>query len=143
MFRGEYQHSIDAKGRVVLPSKFRDKLGKLFIITKGLDKCLFVYPLETWERFEAKVPHMSMGDESERWFLRTFIGGATEGEPDAQGRVNLPPSLREYAGIKKDVISLGVVNRIEIWGKERWDIYNNESNFQDKELAEKISQLGI
>jgi len=143
MFLGEYQHSADAKGRVIMPAKFRDELGQKFIVTKGLDKCLLVYTERDWEALNEKVRQLPVTDEGVRRFVRFFFGGAAECECDAQGRVNIPQNLRDYAGIRKDVISIGVSNRIEMWSREGWDSYNNDSNFVDNMLAEKMSQLGI
>ena len=143
MFLGEYQHSVDAKGRVIMPVKFRDELGQKFIITKGLDKCLLVYTESDWEALNEKVRQLPVTDEGVRRFVRFFFGGAAECECDAQGRVNVPQYLRDYAGIRKDVISIGVSNRIEMWSREGWELYSNDSNFVDNMLAEKMSQLGI
>ncbi len=143
MFRGEYQHIVDVKSRIIMPSKFRDKLGDMFIITKGLDKCLFVYTMDEWEAFEAKVKNLPMTDEGVRQFVRFFVGGACECEPDNQGRILLPANLKEYAAIGKNIVSVGVSNRIEIWAKESWDSYNDVSNHIDNVLASKMAQLGI
>jgi len=143
MFLGEYQHSADVKGRVIMPAKFRDELGQKFIVTKGLDKCLLVYTESDWKELNEKVRQLPVTDEGVRRFVRFFFGGAAECECDAQGRANIPQNLRDYAGIKKDVISIGVSNRIEMWSREGWDSYNNDSNFVDNMLAEKMSQLGI
>ena len=143
MFLGEYQHSVDTKGRVIMPAKFRDKLRQRFIVTKGLDKCLLIYTEGDWSALDEKVRQLPVTDEGVRKFVRFFFGGAAECECDAQGRVNIPQNLRDYAGIQKDVVSIGVSNRIEMWSREGWDSYNNDSNFIDNMLAEKMSQLGI
>ncbi len=143
MFLGEFAHSIDSKGRIVLPSKFREALGSRFIITKGLDMCLFVYSSEEWEAFHEKVSKLPVTDEGVRRFVRFFFGGAAACEPDAQGRNLIPQNLRDYSGIKKDVVTIGVANRIEIWSKENWDSYNSNTNFVDETLAEKMAQFGI
>ena len=108
MFRGEFSHSIDAKGRVIMPLKFREQLGEQFIITKGLDGCLFVYTMTEWEKVEQKLDSLPLADGTARQFSRFFSGSANECEPDSNGRVNLPLSLREHAGIKKDLVSIGV-----------------------------------
>lgn len=143
MFLGEYQHMIDAKCRLIMPAKFREELGERFVITKGLDKCLFVYTDLEWQALHDKVKLLPVTDEAVRRFVRFFFGGATESLPDGQGRVMLPVNLREYADIKKDIVSIGVSNRIEIWSKENWQSYNDMSNSIDNELAEKMALLGI
>ena len=142
MFRGEFIHSMDSKGRIVMPAKFRDGLGTSFIITRGLDNCLLAYTMSVWENIEAKASQFPMTDRDARRFLRYFIGAANEAEPDAQGRFIIPQSLREHANFKKDVVSIGLTNRIEIWSKENWDEYYAENGIDDA-LAEKMSQLGI
>ena len=143
MFLGEYSHTLDAKGRLIMPAKFRDGLGERFIVTKGLDKCLFAYTLEEWTGFEQKIKELPLADEGVRRFVRFFVGSAAECEPDNQGRSLLPPTLRTYAGIEKELVSLGVSNRIEIWSKANWDAYNDASNYIDAELAGKMAQLGF
>lgn len=143
MFMGEYQHNLDAKGRLIVPSRFRDELGERFVITKGLDKCLFVYPQSEWKIFEEKLKTLPITNAGARKFVRFFFAGAAECEPDAQGRIIIPSNLREYADIKKEVVSIGMANRLEIWNKENWVEYNDVENFVDSELAEKMSELGI
>ncbi len=143
MFLGEYQHSLDAKGRIIMPSKFREVLSSYFIITKGLDRCLFVYDLNEWKTINDKIKELPVTDEGVRRFVRFFFGGALEAEPDSQGRVLIPQNLRQYAGIIKEVTSIGVSNRIEIWSKENMDEYNGNSNFIDGELAMRLASLGI
>jgi MraZ protein len=120
MFLGEYKHTTDAKHRLIMPAKFREMLGERFIITKGLDQCLFVYTDAEWQALHDKVKGLPVADKAVRRFTRFFFGGAEPSTPDAQGRVLLPPHLREYAGITKEVVSVGVSNRIEIWSKENW-----------------------
>ena len=115
MFMGEYQHNIDSKGRLIVPAKFREGLGTVFVITKGLDNCLFVYTNDEWKVFEEKIKKLPLTNKDVRKFVRFFFSGAIECETDNQGRVMIPQNLREYAGIKKEVISIGVSNRIEIW----------------------------
>lgn len=143
MFMGEYQHNIDSKGRLIVPAKFREGLGTVFVITKGLDNCLFVYTNDEWKVFEEKIKKLPLTNKDVRKFVRFFFSGAIECETDNQGRVMIPQNLREYAGIKKEVISIGVSNRIEIWSKENWVEYNDEENFIDGQLAEKMTELGI
>ena len=143
MFIGEYQHSLDAKGRMIVPAKFREELGASFVVTKGLDKCMCIYTLEEWKIFEDKLKSLPSADAGVRRFQRFFIGGACECEPDKQGRVLIPQNLVEYACIDKDVVSVGLSNRIEIWSKENWQEYNEESDFIDGDLASKMAELGI
>ena len=121
VFIGEYQHTLDPKGRVIMPSKFRDGLGESFVVTKGLDNCLFVYPQGEWEELERKLRILPLTSKDARAFTRFFFSGATECELDKQGRILIPANLREYAGLDKDLIIIGVASRIEIWGKERWE----------------------
>ena len=143
MFLGEFHHMTDAKHRLILPAKFREALGDRFIITKGLDKCLFVYTDTEWQALHDKVKGLPVTDVAVRRFVRFFFGGAAEGAPDAQGRVMLPAHLREYASITKEIVSLGVSNRIEVWSKENWLDYNNTENEIDGDIAEKMALLGI
>jgi len=144
MFRGEFSHNLDAKWRLILPQKFRDGLGDRFIITRGLDDCLFVYGLADWERFELKVRDMPVTDVKLRQFVRFFFGGAFETEADAQGRTIIPAHLREHASLVRDVVSIGVPGRVEIWGKENWTKYNQSNrNSVDEDLARYITEIGF
>lgn len=143
MFLGEYQHSIDAKGRLIIPARFREGLGAQFIVTKGLDHCLFVYPQEEWKMFENKLKQLPLTNTGARKFVRFFFAGAVECEMDQQGRIVLPLHLREYAGLKKEIVSIGVNNRVEIWNKENWKSYNEEENFISNDLAFEMENLGI
>lgn len=143
MFIGEYQHTVDSKGRIIMPSKLREGLGQKFIVTKGLDNCLFVYPFEEWERFEKKLRTLPLTNKNARAFVRFFFAGATECSLDKQGRILIPNNLREYAKIIKDVVIIGVAERIEIWAKEEWDDYNSDDNLSYEDIAEKMAELGI
>lgn len=140
MFMGEYNHTIDAKGRLTIPSKFREQLGDGFIVTKGLDGCLFVFDKGEWEKFEEKLTTLPMTSSEARTFVRFFIAGAAFVEVDKMGRILLPPSLRTHAGISKDAVLLGVASRIEIWSKERWDACDL-SDMDD--IASKMEELGL
>ena len=142
MARGEQAHSVDAKGRYIVPSKFRDALGERFIITIGLDDCLFVYTMQEWAVFEEKIKNISVFDPAARKFVRVFFGKSHEAEVDSQGRVLLPQNLREYAKIQKDIVSIGVPGRIEIWAKELWNEYNGDISY-DNGIAERMAELGI
>ncbi|WHH58884.1 division/cell wall cluster transcriptional repressor MraZ [Petroclostridium sp. X23] len=143
MFIGEYQHTIDAKGRIIIPSKFRDELGDKFIVTKGLDNCLFVYSQEEWANLEAKLKTLPLTSKDARAFVRFFFSGATECDVDKQGRALIPANLREHAALEKDAVVIGVSTRVEIWDKDRWGQYNCDDNISPDEIAEKMALLGI
>lgn len=143
MFTGEYIHSFDEKGRVIMPSKFRSELGESFYIGKGLDKCLFVYPIEAWAEFVGKLRNLSSFNKQERFFLRQFVSGFIECSFDKQGRIQIPPSLREFSGLNNEAAIIGVIDRIEIWNKESWNSYSNSDEFDFDMIAEKMSELGI
>ncbi len=141
MFMGEYNHSIDAKGRVSVPAKFREALGDTFVVSRGLDGCLFIFTNEEWKRFEEKLKTLPMSDNQARKFVRFFLAGASEVETDKQGRVLLPSVLREFAGLGKDVVMVGVGARAEIWDKNRW-IESTSYDDMD-EIAAHMADLGI
>ena len=138
MFIGEYQHAIDAKNRMIVPVKLREGLGNNFVITKGLDGCLYAYPMEEWRALEVKLKSLPLTNKDARAFVRFFFSGACEVEVDKQGRGLIPQNLKEYACI----VSIGVLTRVEIWGKEKWQEYN-ESDIDFDSIAEKMSDLGI
>ena len=141
MFMGEYNHTIDAKGRMIVPSKFREQLGNEFVVTKGLDGCLFVYPNEEWHNIEEKFRTVPLTTKDARKFSRFFFAGAATCELDKQGRILIPPVLREFADLQKDVVSVGVLNRIEIWSKEKW---SENCNYDDMDsIAESMQDMGI
>lgn len=142
MFIGEYQHALDAKNRMIIPSKLRDNLGNKFVITKGLDGCLYIYPLKEWEVLEEKLKNLPLTNKDARAFVRFFFSGACEIELDKQGRGLIPQNLKEYAKIEKEIISIGVLTRIEVWSKEKWQEYN-ESDMDFDSIAEKMTELGI
>ena len=143
MLMGEFQHNLDAKGRLFMPVKLREALGTKFVLTKGLDGCLFVYDLEQWRLLEAKLNSLPMTRKGARDFNRFFFGGAAEGEGDKQGRVLLPVNLREFAGLDKNAVIVGVGNRAEIWDAERWNAYNEENAEDVGELAEQLADLDL
>lgn len=140
---GEYQHSIDAKGRLIVPAKFREGLGEHFVVTKGLDNCLFAYPQSEWKAFEQKLSRLPLTSTDARKFVRFFFSGAVECDLDNQCRIILPINLREYAHLKKEIVSIGVNNRVEIWDKQSWRAYNEEENFISNDLAFKMENIGI
>ena len=143
MFLGEHQHTIDAKGRLIIPSRFREGLGENFVLTKGLDTCLFAYPLEEWAIVERKMRSLPMTKSDARAFVRFFFSGATECEIDKQGRVLIPAPLREYAGLKKETIVSGVASRVEMWAKEKWEAYSADAASSVEEIAEKMEDLDL
>ena len=143
MLLGEYEHSIDTKGRIAMPAKLREGLGGKFIITKGLDGCLFVYAMDEWQRVEQKLASLPMSRKTARDFTRFLFGGACEGECDKQGRVLLPANLRRYAGLERDAVIVGVGSRAEIWDAAKWQQYNEESAEDVNELAGQLADLGI
>lgn len=142
MFIGEYNHSLDTKNRIIIPAKFREELGKTFVLTKGLDGCLYVYPKSQWEVLQKKLETLPLTNKNARAFVRFFFSGAHELEIDKQGRTLIPQNLLEYGQIQKEIVSIGVSNRIEIWSKDKWDEYNN-SNIDYDNIAEQMSELGI
>ena len=143
MLIGEYQHAVDAKGRLIMPAKFREQLGETFIVTRGLDQCLFVYPMEEWRTLENKLKSLPMTQANARAFVRFLFSGATECTLDRQGRILLPAHLREHAGINKDVMIIGVSTRVEIWAREQWQAYVAQAELSYNEIAEKLVDLGI
>lgn len=138
MFMGEYQHSVDTKGRLIIPSKFREQLNEGFVITRGLDNCLFGYPMDEWRKLEEKLKALPMTKKDTRQFARFFFSGATEVEVDKQGRINIPTTLMQYANLTKECVIIGVSSRIEIWAKEAWDSYFEESESSFNEIAENL-----
>jgi MraZ protein len=143
MFIGEYQHTLDPKNRVIMPSKFREKLGDSFVMTKGLDNCLFIYSSNEWSIVEDKLKSLPMTNKDARAFVRFFFAGACECELDKQGRIVMPNHLKDYANIDKELVIIGVSTRIEIWSKEEWNKFNSDANISYEDVAEKMSQLGI
>lgn len=142
MFMGQFQHSLDPKGRLIIPAKFRELLGDTFILTKGLDRCLFVYPKDEWAVLEQKLKSLPFTQKDARAFIRFFFSGAVEIEMDKQGRILIPPQLREHARIDRDLVIIGVSNRAEIWSAEEWEAYNKEASASYEEIAEKLD-LGL
>ncbi len=142
MFMGEYNHTIDAKGRLIIPAKFREQLGDEFVITKGMDGCLFVYPFEAWKEFEDKLKALPLTVNKEaRKFSRFFLAGAATVELDKQGRALVPGTLREFAGLDKEVVLAGVLDRIEIWDKDKWHEASDYDDMDD--IAEHMSEFGF
>ena len=143
MFMGEYQHVLDAKGRMIMPAKFREGLGERFVITRGLDNCLFVYPLSEWTQLEQKLKALPFTRSDARAFMRFFFSGAAECELDKQGRILIPNNLREHAKLKKVVVVIGVSNRVEIWSQEVWKQYSEETGLSFESIAEKMIDIEL
>ena len=143
MFIGEYQHTTDEKGRLIIPSKFRETLGVEFVMTKGLDNCLFVYPKPEWEVLETKLKSLPLTNKDARAFVWFFFSGASECALDKQGRVLIPGNLREHSKLDKDTVIIGVSTRLEIWSKSEWDSYNDDDSLSYDSIAEKMAELGI
>ena len=140
---GEYLHTIDGKGRVIIPARFREALGERFIATKGLDHCLFVYPMSEWTTLEQKLRTLPFTQQDVRAFVRFFFSGATECEVDKQGRILLPANLREYAQLVKDIVLVGVSTRVEIWSQALWADYSKQAETAYASAAESLVNLGI
>ena len=140
-YKGEYSHSIDAKGRLIIPAKFRDLLGEQFVVTKGFDGCLFVFDQEGWDVFEEKLKALPMDIKDARMIARFFMAGADDVELDKQGRILLKANWLTHAAIEKDAVVAGVGNRVEIWSKEKWE---EASTFDDIDsIAAKMSEYGL
>ena len=138
MFMGEYHHSIDDKGRLIIPSKFRTELGDKFVITRGIENCLFAYPIERWETIVHKLESLPFTKKDARNFTRFFLSGATVAEFDKQGRINITSPLIEYAGIKKECVIIGTGDRLEIWAKDAWEDFFNSASINMSDIAENL-----
>lgn len=141
MFMSEYNHTIDAKGRLIIPSKFREILGEEFVVSKGMDGCLFVYANEDWNAFEQKLTSLPLINKEARQFARFFLAGAAQVELDKQGRILLPATLREFAALDKDVVLVGVGSRIEIWNKDKYENIGQDMDMDD--IASAMEGLGL
>lgn len=138
MFMGEYHHSIDDKGRLIIPSKFRTELGDKFVITRGIENCLFAYPMERWEIIVHKLESLPFTKKDARNFTRFFLSGATVAEFDKQGRINITSPLINYASIEKDCVIIGTGDRLEIWSKEAWENFFNSASINMSDIAENL-----
>ena len=141
MFMGEYSHNVDAKGRLIVPAKFREQLGDQFVVTKGVDGCLYVYSQEEWKRIEEKFREVNLTTKDARKFMRFFFAGAAMCEVDKQGRILIPSVLREFAGLEKDVVLAGMGGRIEIWSLEKWE--ENSSQVDINQISQGMINLGL
>ena len=143
MFDGEYYHTIDAKGRLILPARFREELGDSFVITRGLDGCLFVYTKSEWNDLQEKLKKLPLINKEARKLTRFFSAGFSQCEPDKQGRILVPAGLRSHADLKKDVCMVGTGTRIEIWDKERWETSMSEINDNMDDLLDGVQDMGF
>lgn len=143
MFIGEYKHTLDEKGRVAIPSKFRNRLAKGAVVTRGLDTSLFLFPKEEWDKLAQRLASLPLGQSNSRAFARLMLAGAMDVVLDKQGRAVLPEYLREYAGMKKNVILAGLYNRLELWDEAKWEIYKKKVEGDADSVAEKLGELGF
>jgi MraZ protein len=143
MFIGEYGHTIDPKKRLAVPSKFRDELKNKVVVTRGLDKCLFVYPIKVWEELAGKLGTLPVGESATRSFIRLQLAGAVDVDIDKQGRILIPDFLKSYANLGKNVIIAGVYNRLEIWDEKKWKVYKTKAEKNTDEIAEQLGKLGV
>ena len=142
MFMGQYEHSIDAKGRAIVPAKYREELGDVFYVTWGVDGCLYLYPQHDWEELARKLQSLPSNQQS-RLIQRQLMASASEVTLDKQGRILIPATLRKFAGIEKDVVLAGLLNRIEIWSEEKWNENNNYEEIDMDEIAGQLTELGL
>ena len=143
MFIGEYRHTIDAKRRLAIPAKFRKRIGETAVLTKSLDSSLVLYPMKEWEELAVKLAKLPMGQAGTRSFVRTMLAGAADVEIDALGRVLVSDYLKDYAGLKKNVVVAGLYNRLEIWDENIWAEYKKNSEKNTVDIAEKLGELGV
>ncbi len=143
MLIGEYKHNIDPKKRLSIPAKFRKELGEGAVLTRGLDNCLFVFPVKQWEQFAEKLGAMPFARQDNRSFARLFLSGACEVDFDVLGRILIPEHLKKYAGLKKIAVIAGVHNRLEIWDEEKWEEYKDQLEKNSDKIAEKLADLGV
>ncbi len=142
MLIGEYTHTLDPKKRLSLPAKFREKLGKKIVVTRGLDKCLFIYPIKEWQRISEKLGELSIGQSESRGFNRFMLSGAIETEVDSLGRILIPDFLKDFARLKNRVILAGVYNRVEAWDEKSWKEYKDRVEKEADVVAQKLGEIG-
>ena len=143
MFKGEFTHSIDAKGRVIIPAKYREALGLKCVMAKGSNGTLNIYTQERWNEFDEKFKSMPQSNPKVLRYIRQFYGGAVDLEPDNNGRVMIPANLREFAGLQKDIVTLGVFDHLEIWDAKKYEDYMNDPDFSDEEIMEELASFGL
>jgi MraZ protein len=142
MFIGEYSHNLDAKNRLAVPVKFRDELGRSAVITRGLDRCLFLYSKKAWEEIAFKLGKMPIGEGGTRSFVRLMLAGASEVKLDGLGRILIPEYLKDYAVLGKNAVINGLFNRLEIWEEKQWKAYKEKAEKDTEKVAEKLGELG-
>ncbi|MDI6883449.1 MAG: division/cell wall cluster transcriptional repressor MraZ [Patescibacteria group bacterium] len=143
MFLGEYTYTIDDKKRLAVPTKFRQILGKKAVITRGLDNCLFLYPVREWEKLAKKLSQLPLSQSDARGFVRIMLAGAMEVNLDGLGRILIPDYLKKYAQLRKKVIVAGLYNRVEIWDERAWNIYKQRTEKEAGDIAERLKELGV
>jgi MraZ protein len=143
MFIGEYEHTVDAKGRMAIPAKFRKDLKRGAVVTRGIDNSLFLYTLDEWKELATKLARLPISQKNSRAFARLMLAGAMDVTIDSQGRINVPDYLRSYARITKQVVVVGLYSRLEIWDKKLWSTYKQQTEAASEDIAEKMSELGI
>lgn len=143
MFIGEYQHNIDEKGRLAIPTKFRSDLSKGAVVTRGLDRCLFLYTIAEWEKLAKKLMQLPISQSKSRAFARLMLAGAMDVKLDSQGRIVLPEYLREYASLHKKTVVAGLYNRLEVWEEDAWNKYKANTEKDSNEIAETLGELGV
>lgn len=143
MFMGEYHHKLDSKGRVIMPAQFRETLDDSFVITRGLDNCLFLYPPSEWKKLEEKLNSLPLTKKDARTFTRFFLSGASECSFDSQGRINLPKNLRNYANLDEDIVIAGIGRRIELWASDSWEDFLQDAEESHEDIAATLEGLEI
>lgn len=143
MLIGEFSHTIDAKKRLAIPSKLRRELGAKAVITRGLDSCLFIFPFKEWQKLVEKLSTLPFGDKNSRSFKRLILAGASEVSLDSLGRILIPDYLKNYAGLKKNIVIAGVDERLEVWDKARWEMFKQQSEKEVDNIAERLGELGV
>lgn len=143
MFMGEYHHNLDSKGRLIIPAKFREQVGSEMVFTRGMEGCIFGYPVTEWQKVEAKLAALPLTKRNARKFTRFFYSGAMAGEFDKQGRVNLTTTLKKHAGLTKECVIIGVSDRIEIWSAERWQNFSDDASENYDDIAEDLDDIEI
>lgn len=143
MFMGSYKNSIDVKSRMIIPSKYRDALGLKCVVTKGIDRCLYIYPVDEWDNFAAKLATLPKADANARNFVRHFYANAEECEIDRQGRITISQTLRDYAGIQKELSTMGTGEKIEVWARDVWENDDNAVDMDGAAIAEGMEKYGI
>ncbi len=143
MLMGNYKNSIDAKCRMIIPSKIREELGNSCVLTRGMDECLYIYPMDTWDSFRKKLSALPTADPGARRFVRHFYANAVECEIDKQGRITIPQELREYAHIEKDLVTVGLNDKVEIWSRDLWEDAEDSALMNPADFAKAMVQYGI